>query len=182
MINVLVPLADGFEEIEAVTIIDILRRAGANVITAGLTKRNVEGSHGIRVIADSVIEEEKNKDWDLVVLPGGVPGAPALAEDKRILSLMKNTYNNGQLTGAICAAPYVLDQAGIIKEHNITSHPAWKDKISSGLHTGKRVQTDGKIITGQSAGTAMEFAFKLVEILFGKEKVEEVNQGVIALL
>ncbi len=179
MKNVLVPLADGFEEIEAVTIIDILRRAGANVVTAGLLKRNVEGSHGIRMVADSVLDEELDMEWNMIVLPGGVPGAPTLAEDSRLLDLIKQSVKNDTPVGAICAAPFALHQAGILDDHSVTSHPAWKEKIKSGNHSGNRVEVDRLVITGQSAGTAMEFAFALVKKLFGQTVVQEVNEGVL---
>ncbi len=182
MKSVLVPLADGFEEIEAVTIIDILRRAGAAVTTAGLEKRNVEGSHGIKLIADTVIVEISDREWDMIVLPGGVPGAPTLGKDERILKLLKRHSERGKFTAAICAAPWVLEKAGLTAERRVTSHPDWADRVVLGHHTGSRVETDGTLVTGQAAGSAMEFAFKLVEQLFGKRKVEEVNRGVLAKL
>ncbi len=180
MTSVLVPLANGFEEIEAVTIIDILRRAGANVVTACLDENMVQGSHGIQMLADTTLQEAGVESWDLVVLPGGGPGTEKLATDERILELLRNCKNDGTHIGAICAAPYVLDKAGVIEHIGITSHPAWKEKISTGKHHGNRLQVAGNIITSQSAGTAMEFAFKLVEILFGKEKAAAVNSGVLA--
>ena len=182
MKTVLVPLATGFEEIEAITIIDILRRAGATVITAGLEKRNVVGSHDIHLLADSVLAEEMDKDWDLVVLPGGVPGTPNLLADERIIKLIRNHNSTGKLIGAICAAPAVLEKAGLLADKPATIHPAWAEKLDTAKYTGARVEMADKIITGKSAGTAMEFAFKLVEQLFGAEKVAEINQGVFARL
>jgi 4-methyl-5(b-hydroxyethyl)-thiazole monophosphate biosynthesis len=182
MKKVLVPLANGFEEIEAITIIDILRRAGATVISAGLEKRNVVGSHDIKLIADTVIEEVLEDEWDLVVLPGGVPGTPNLAEDARIIKILQAQAAAGKLTAAICAAPAVLEQAGLTAERKVTSHPSWADRMTTAIHTGSRVERDGILVTGQAAGTAMEFAFQLVDQLYGPEKVAEVNQGVIAKL
>ncbi len=180
--QILVPLAEGFEEIEAVTIIDILRRAGAEVVTVGLMKRNVCGSHGIRIVADSVLAEEMDKTWDAIVLPGGVPGTPNLAGDKRLLTLLQKTADRGGTTAAVCAAPYVLEQAGLTREREVTSHPGWAEKLTKGHHTGQRVVIDGNLITGQAAGSAMDFAFQLVEILFGPDTVESVNQSVLANL
>ncbi len=178
--SVLVPLANGFEEIEAVTIVDILRRAGVSVTTSGLEKRNVKGSHGIPILADSVLTEEINKEWDMIVLPGGVPGAPNLAENKALLDLLKKASESEKYTAAVCAAPYALDQAGILEGKRVTIHPAWANKIVDGNYQGTRIMVDGKVITGQACGSAMEFAFQLVEILLGQKKVREVNQDVLA--
>jgi len=180
MKTVLVPLATGFEEIEAITIIDVLRRAGAEVVTAGLEKRNVTGSHAIHLVADSVLAEELDKDWDLIVLPGGVPGTPNLAADERMIKLLQTHFGKGRLTAAVCAAPSILDQAGLLVDKPATIHPAWAEKLDTARYTGARVEISGKIVTGMSAGTAMEFVFKLVEQLFGSEKVAEVNSGMAA--
>ncbi len=182
MKTILVPLATGFEEIEAITIIDVLRRAGAEVVTAGLEKRNVTGSHAIRLVADSVLADEIKKDWDLIVLPGGVPGTPNLANDERLIKLLQNHFGKGRLTAAICAAPSVLDQAGLLTDKPATIHPAWADKLDTAQYTAARVEIAGKIVTSKSAGTAMEFAFKLVEQLFGADKMAEVNSGMHAKL
>ncbi len=180
MKRVLVPLANGFEEIEATTIIDILRRAGAEVVTAGLEKRNVTGSHEIKMVADSVIDEHLSDQWDLIVLPGGVPGTQNLAADPRIIDMLKSHAATNKLTAAICAAPAVLEKAELTANHKVTSHPTWADRMTTAIHTGSRVEEDGILVTGQAAGAAMEFAFRLVEKLYGPEKVTEVNQGVLA--
>ena len=182
MKTVLVPLADGFEEIEAVTIVDILRRAGADVTIAGLVKRNVKGSHDLRVIADTILAEVLEKTWDMIVLPGGVPGAPNLMEDKRIIKLLKDQAASLKISAAICAAPAVLEKAGLTENREVTSHPAWADKMTTAIHTGERVQVAKHLVTGQAAGSAMEFAFKLVETLYGPEMVAEINSGVLANL
>jgi len=182
MKRILVPLARGFEEIEAITIVDILRRADAEVCLAGLEKRNVEGSHGLKIIADSVLEEVLEESWDMVVLPGGVPGAPTLMEDERIIKLLKNQATKKKTSAAICAAPAVLEKAGLTKGKRVTSHPAWAERMTTAVHTGQRVQTAELLVTGQAAGSAMEFAFMLVETLFGPEKAADVNVGVLAKL
>ena len=182
MKKVLVPFAEGFEEIEAITIVDILRRAGAIVVTVGLEKRNVEGSHGIKVVTDSVLDDVLQDTWDMVVLPGGVPGAPTLMDDLRIITLLKDQAQKNKTSAAICAAPAVLEKAGLTKNKEVTSHPAWADRMTTAIHTGARVQTADLLVTGQAAGSAMEFSFKLVETLFGLEKDAEVNAGVLAKL
>lgn len=182
MKKVLIPLATGFEEIEAITIIDILRRAGAEVCIAALEKRNVIGSHGLKVVADKVLSDILDENWDMVVLPGGVPGAPNLMADERIIQLLKDQAAANKTSAAICAAPAVLERAGLTTEKQVTSHPTWAEKMTTAIHTGARVQTAHLLITGQAAGSAMEFAFKLVEALFGADKVAEVNSGVLAKL
>ncbi|MCF7808419.1 MAG: DJ-1/PfpI family protein [Candidatus Marinimicrobia bacterium] len=182
MKRVLVPMANGFEEIEAITIIDILRRAGAEVCTAALDKKNVEGSHGLKIITDAVLDDMLTENWDMVVLPGGVPGAPNLMADERIITLLKKQAEDNKTSAAICAAPAVLEKAGLTKDQHVTSHPEWADRMTTAIHTGARVETASQIVTGQAAGSAMEFAFKLVEVLFGPEKVAEVNTGVLARL
>lgn len=182
MKKILVPLAEGFEEIEAITIIDILRRAGAEVIIAALVKRNVQGSHGLKVVADTVLDEVLNENFDMVVLPGGVPGAPNLMGDARIIKLLKDQASANKTSAAICAAPAVLQEAGLTNGQKITSHPAWAERMTTAVHTGARVETADLLITGQAAGSAMEFSFKLVEALYGKEKVSEINAGVLAKL
>ena len=182
MKKILVPLAEGFEEIEAITIIDLLRRAGAEVIVASLEKRNVQGSHGLKVIADTVLDEVLDENFEMVVLPGGVPGAPNLMGDTRIIKLLKDQAAASKTSAAICAAPAVLQEAGLTDNKTITSHPAWADRMTTAVHTGARVETADLLITGQAAGSAMEFSFKLIESLFGKEKVAEINAGVLAKL
>ncbi len=180
MKNILVPLANGFEEIEAITIIDILRRAGALVTTAGLIKKNVIGSHHVKILADTVLDDVLENDWDMIVLPGGIPGAPTLAQDNRIIKLIKESEAKRRYTAAICAAPTVLERAGVTEGKRVTSHPGSENEIKLGLYTSNSVEQDGLMITGQAAGSAMKFAFKLVEELFGKEKVLEINKGVLA--
>ncbi len=178
--RILVPLAEGFEEIEAVTIIDILRRAGAEVITAGIEKRNVTGSHGISMKADSVIEDEVNKDWDMITLPGGIPGVLNLSENKNVIKVIQKTADRGKFITAVCAAPIVLEKAGVISKRKVTSHPSSAHKIVSACHQEARVVVDGKIITGQACGSAMAFAFELVAALFGSKKAEEINQTILS--
>lgn len=180
--HVLVPLAEGFEEIEAVTIIDILRRAGAVVTTSGLAVRQVRGSHGIKLTADTVLDDVMGQKFDMIVLPGGDPGAPNLAGDERIIQMLKRHAADNKYTAAICAAPHVLEKAGLTAGKPVTSHPGWTDRMTTAIHTGARVEKSGMIVTGQAAGSAMEFAFSLVAELYGDEMVEKINQGVLAKL
>ncbi len=180
MKKVLVPLAPGFEEIEAVTVVDILRRAGAVVTLAGTVAGPVEGRSGIRVIPDTVMENVEELDFDMVVLPGGAVGTENLKKDRRVKNILERLHNRGRFITAICAAPAVLSAIGITRGRTVTSHPSVRHELKEEVVTDDRVVADGNIITGLGAGSAMEFAFKLVETLFGKEKAKEVNSGVLA--
>ncbi|MEE9166420.1 MAG: DJ-1 family glyoxalase III [Candidatus Neomarinimicrobiota bacterium] len=180
MPRVIVPLADGFEEIEAITIIDILRRAEVDVLVAGVGKEMVEGSHGITVRADTLLSRVNLEEFDMIALPGGLPGMENLRRSKQVIEAVQNLKDANKFTAAICASPVVLEEAGVVDGRAVTSHPNQAKFMVKAHHTGKRVEVDEKVITGQAAGSAMEFAFKLVEILVGREKVEQVNRGVIA--
>lgn len=180
MLPTLIPLADGFEEIEAVTVIDILRRAGAQVTTAGLVRRTVTGAHGIVLTADCLLEAALSTTWELVVLPGGEQGVEHLGADNRLAQVLKTTLAAGYTLGAICAAPALLDRLGLVSGQLVSVHPAAVRDLRTAIPSGARVQRSGRIITGRSAGTAMEFALTLVETLLGRETRDQVNQRVLA--
>jgi len=180
--KVVVPLADGFEEIEFSTIVDILRRAGIEVTSAGLTEGLIEGAHGVKVMPDTSTDEIKPGDFDAIVLPGGYPGFVNLGEDERVLNLVKEMDKAGKYVAAICGAPSVLSKVGILKGKRVTIHPGVKNMLADAQHVEGRVVVDGRFITSQSPGTAMEFAMTLVEVFVGKGKVEEVNSEVLARL
>jgi len=178
MKRVLVPLAPGFEEIEAITIIDILRRAGVEVTVAGTQPGIIEASRQTKHVADCTLDEVRAEDFDMVVLPGGLPGTTNLRNDPRVKKILQHS----RLIAAICAAPTVLSAYGLLAGRTATSHPGVRAELTAGKISEDRVVVDGPIVTSQSAGTAMEFAFKLVEILCGTDKVAEVNRGVLARL
>jgi protein deglycase len=182
MKKVLVPLAPGFEEIETVTVVDILRRAGARVTLAGTQDGSLEGSRGIHLIADILLVKVDIDEFDLVVLPGGQPGTTNLQKNERVQIMLETMNRNGKLIAAICAAPLVLQSAGILQDRTATSHPSVKDGLNKVNYSEDRVVVDGNLITSRGPGTAMEFAMKLVEILFGRDRMETVNQGVMAIL
>jgi len=187
MAQVLIPLAEGFEEVEALAVVDILRRAGIGAVTATLgndSTKAVTGRNGIRVLADSTLSEEENKNYDMIVLPGGLGGTENLKKDNRIKTIVDRLHGEGKKIAAICAAPSVLEAQSkeVIKGKSLTSHPSVRGKITASSISDERVVVDGNLITSQSPGTALEFAFKIVEVLAGKEKVEEVNKGVLARL
>jgi protein deglycase len=167
-IRVLVPLAPGAEELEAVTIVDLLRRAGFTVILAGLDDGPVRCSRGTVIVPDRTLEEVRTEPFDLVVLPGGLPGSDHLRDDPRVQALLRRQVEAGGLVGAICAAPKALASAGLLRGHRATAYPGALDE--AGLApTGAPVEVDGGVVTGRGPGVAMEFALALIEQLAGRE-------------
>jgi len=181
MPKVLVPLASGCEELEAVTIIDLLRRAKIEVITAGLDAQPVTASRGVVFVPDMPLDEALKHDFDMVVLPGGMPGAQHLGDDPRIIALLKKMADSGKFTGAICAAPRVLAQAGLLDGKRATAYPGFLDDgfFDNVTHTGASVERDGRIITSRGPGTAMDFALELIEVLLDKATRETVEQALV---
>jgi len=176
--RVLVPLAEGFEEIEAVTIVDVLRRASLDVVTASLGESPVRGSHAIAVAADARIDDVRADDFDAVVLPGGMPGSKTLRDDERVLSLVRSMARANKLVGAICAAPIALEAAGVLAGKRATSYPG--NELPSARYVEERVVVDGRLVTSRGAGTALEFALTLVALLRGPEVAERLRAGMIA--
>lgn len=173
--KVLVPIADGSEEIEAVSIIDVLRRAGAEVTVASVDSVQVTASRGVRLVADTLIKDCVGKTYDLVVLPGGMPGAEHLRDSPELTEILKLQKKEGRLYGAICASPSVVFQHhGLLEGRKATSHPNFSDSLNRREAVDMRVVVDGNCVTSRGPGTAIEFALTLVELLFGKEKASEV--------
>jgi protein deglycase len=169
--TVLVPIADGTEEIEAVAIIDVLRRAEIDVTVASVTNLQITASRGVKLVADCLITECIDKAFDLIALPGGMPGAEHLRDSKDLINLLKKQQETDQPYAAICAAPVVaLQPHGLLKNKNATAHPGRKKDLHNVTMAEQRVVVDGNVITSQGPGTAIQFALKLVEILLGKEK------------
>jgi 4-methyl-5(b-hydroxyethyl)-thiazole monophosphate biosynthesis len=179
--RVLVPLANGFEEIEAVTIIDVLRRAGLEVVVAGLAPGPARGSHDIEVATDTDLDRVQADDFAMVVLPGGMPGSTNLANDERVLRAVRTLHSKGRHVTAICAAPIVLAKAGVIAKVPVTSHPSVRAKLGDAdVRDAPRVVKSGRVITSQGPGTAIEFALALVEELAGAAKAQELAQAMLA--
>ncbi|WP_319380918.1 DJ-1 family glyoxalase III [Thiomicrorhabdus sp.] len=180
MANVLIPLAQGCEELEAVTLIDLLVRAGVEVITASLDdERIITASRGVQLIAQTTLDQVLGQEFDLVVLPGGLPGADYLNEDPRIIELLKRTVQQGGLSAAICAAPKVLVSAGLLDNRSATSFPGVIDENPApGMqYLDQPVVDAGSVLTSKGPGTAMEFALVLIERLCGAEKRLEVESA-----
>jgi 4-methyl-5(b-hydroxyethyl)-thiazole monophosphate biosynthesis len=170
MIRILTLLAPGFEETEAVTVIDILRRAEIEVVTASIIPDNlVEGSHKIILATDTVLDQIKPEDFDGVFLPGGQPGTNNLKDDPRVLRIIRMLHKRGKWILAICAAPLVLKEAGILMGRKHTSYPAERKAFEPENYEESNVVRDKNIITSRGVGTALDFALSLVEHLKGKE-------------
>lgn len=177
----LILLAEGFEEIEAVVCIDILRRAGLKTITASLDKRKlVCGSHNIEIQADLELRDFSGLP-DVLILPGGSVGSKNLSLSPKVADIIKKCHTSGKIIAAICAAPaVVLSPLGILNNKKVTCYPDQKNKLNfAAVYVDKKVVVDGNIITGQSAGTAFHFALKIVEILKGVKTADMIKQAVI---
>ncbi len=175
--KVLVPLADGFEEIEAIAIVDVLRRAGLDVVMAGLPGTMVRGSRNVKIIADAKMDDVNPDEFDALVLPGGDPGYKNLGQSQKILNMIRDFHSQGKLVCAICASPLVLAKAGILEDKKATVYPGLERDIPK--PRGDRVVVDGNIITSQGPGTAIEFALKIVESLLGKDRAEMVRKQIV---
>lgn len=178
--KVLVILAQGFEEIEAVTCIDILRRAGIEVVVAGLESETITGSHGITITADKQLDQVL-PDFDACVLPGGMPGATHLSESKKVSEIIQKMDRGKKIIAAICAAPaVVLSPLGILKNKNATCYPGLQNRFGSDVHFKQDpVVVDGNIITSRGVGTALAFALAVVEKLCGKQAGEKVGRDTL---
>lgn len=175
--SVLIPLADGCEELEAVTLIDLLRRAGMVVTTASLQDAPVHCSRGTVLIADTTLAQVMQQDFDLIVLPGGLPGADHLNADPRIHQLLTRQATQGKHLAAICAAPKVFVHNGLANGRKLTAYPGALQALDTRQVqiTGHAVETDGNLITSRGPGTAMDFALCLIETLLGKHARDAVE-------
>lgn len=176
----LVPLAQGFEEIEATAIVDVLRRAGIEVVLAGLEPGPVEGAHGIALSTDAELGDLDPLDFDLIALPGGMPGTTHLMQDERVLKAVRKLHERGRTTAAVCAAPMVLERAGILSGVPVTSHPSVRSDLGDAVvRDAPRVIRSGTIVTSQGPGTAIEFALELVRELCGAERADRISAAML---
>lgn len=177
MITVL--LADGFEEIEALTPVDMLRRAGKKVVTVGITGKTVTGAHGIPVIADCEPKDLPHGKIECLILPGGMPGTKNLDESPETDALINRTLSDGGRLAAICAAPSVLGKRGLLRGKKATCYPSFERFLEGATASTEKVVTDENVTTSRGAGTAMDFALELVSLLVSPENSEELGAGVI---
>src|SRR3989338_6043406 len=174
--EILIPLVDGFEEIEATVIIDVLRRAGIKVTTAGIPSTMIMGSHGIQFVVDKKFDALNIRDFDGIVLPGG-PCHVHLAKSEKVLNAIADLDSRGKLVGAICAAPLVLTKAGIMTDKKATIYPGMEREIPR--PRADKVVVDGNVITSQGPGTAIDFALKLVEKLVSRDKANLLKRELV---
>lgn len=174
-------LADGFEEVEALTVVDYLRRVDIDIETVSINKEyNVIGAHNIEVIADKKIEDIKSmKDFQGIIIPGGMPGSTNLRDDNRVIDLVKQANDEDKMVAAICAGPIVLDKAGIIQDKDVTSFPGFEDKLKGANYREDIVVRDGNIITSRGPYLAADFAMEIVRYILGEDKVNELKESIL---
>src|SRR5688572_15704520 len=175
--RVLVPLAEGFEEMEAAIIIDVLRRAEFEVVVAGLDGSSVTGSHALRFSADRELGGLEGKDFDAVVLPGGMPGAKHLRESPLVLEVLREASSAAKLVAAVCAGPTALEAAGLLARKRATAYPG--HQLPSANYGEERVVVDGNVVTSRGPGTAFDFALQLVELLGSREQAEKLRKAML---
>ena len=180
MKKVVIFIADGTEEVEALTPVDILRRAGAEVTVAGVGGMTLTGSHGIRIIADVSAGEINGEEYDMVILPGGMPGTKHLDASPAVERCLASVSARGGLLAAICAAPMILGRLGYLVGKSAVCYPGFESHLAGATLSEKKVCRDGTVITAVGAGAAMEFALTLVEALFGGRTEEQVRRSVLA--
>ncbi|MDP4088831.1 MAG: DJ-1/PfpI family protein [Bacillota bacterium] len=178
MKRVLLLLAEDFEEIEALTVVDVLRRAEVQVDMCALKGEYVKGSHGIEVKSDMKLDDVDDRNYDAIVLPGG-PGTENLRNNVRVLQLVKDFYMSGRLTTAICAAPRVLAEAGIVNGHNLTSYPGVKDYLNNCIYKEDMVVSDHNLLTSRGPATALPFSYALLEALGLQEEALSLKEGMM---
>ncbi len=184
LFNALVFLAPGFEEIETTTIIDVLRRGGIEVQVVSLKDEIVEGAHSVKIVSDTIIDDIKLLNFDVIIIPGGNPGFINLRNDSRVIELIKRAHISNKLVAAICAGPAVLSDAGILKNKYCTIYPGMEGELEKGQGKVKKelVVVDNNIITSQGPATALLFALKIVEKIIGKEMSESIRKKTLVHL
>jgi 4-methyl-5(b-hydroxyethyl)-thiazole monophosphate biosynthesis len=181
MPQILVPLANGFEEVEAISIIDICRRGDINVIVAGVDDKAAMGAHNIPIVTDCMIDEVDVNELDMIVLPGGWSGTESLANNKTVQSILKQMKESNKYIGAICAAPYALNAAGVLSD-NYTCYPSIENKIRlEGYSNNQHTIIDGKVMTSQGVGTAICFALEIVKTIKGDDAYQTLKKEILAV-
>lgn len=176
--KILVPFANGFEEIEALAVVDILRWAGIDVDMVGIVGSVMTGARGIRVMMDKKLNEANMSDYDGIVLPGGSPGYENLGKSKAVMDAVKEFNDRGKLVAAICYSPILLAKAGVIDNRKATVYPGKEGQIP--YPRGEKVVIDGNVITSQGPGTAIDFALAIIKYVLGPEKAAMMRRVVVA--
>lgn len=180
--HVVIFLANGFEEIEALTPVDVLRRAEVKVTTVSISNSlEVNGSHQITVKADTTFDRMDFSEVSTIVLPGGMPGAKNLKNHAKLNDLLIQFSKEGKLIGAICAAPIIPGALGLLKDKNATCYPGFEDQLIDARPTDQLTVYDGNLLTGKAAGASMRFALQLVELICGKEKASEIANSMFVI-
>ncbi|ADC89616.1 DJ-1 family protein [Thermocrinis albus DSM 14484] len=179
MKKVAILLADGFEEVEAIAVIDVLRRGGVQVLIAGLSKDPVSSARQVRVLPDVSVDQLNPEELDMVVLPGGTEGVEKLKADPRVEKLIQAMYQKRKLVGAICAAPTALAKFGVLEGKKATVYPSLVEQIKPATFVNEKVVEDDNVVTSQGPGTALLFGLKLLEKLEGREKAVEVAKRML---
>jgi len=179
MARACVLLAEGFEEIEAITIADVLRRAGVEAVLVGVAGTPVRGAHAIQVAADALLSDAAAEDWDAVILPGGMPGSKNLADSAPVRALLREQHGRGRRVAAICAAPIALSAAGVLEGKRATCYPGFEKELRGASLETRAVVVDGNVTTSRGPGTAFEFALELVSQLVGGKAAEDLRSGML---
>ena len=180
MPKMLVPLAEGFEEIEAITIIDVCRRGDIDVTVAGVTGMSIKGGQGIEVAADCLIDSVDINSYDMITLPGGLGGTMVLSESENVQSILKQMKEQNKYIGAICAAPLALHTADVLNK-DFTCYPSIENQIRlDGYHQEQSTVIDDKVMTSQGVGTAIDFALKIVRQLQGESSFKVLKESILA--
>lgn len=178
--KVLVFLAEGFEEVEALTVVNYLRRASIEVDTVSIGEKSVKGAHDIIVSADKLLSDlDSVAMYDAVVIPGGIPGATNLRDNKRVIEIVKSLNKEDKLIAAICAGPIVLERAGLIAGKDITSYPGFEDELPDCNYMEASVVKDGNIITSRGPALAGDFAIEIISYLQQDRKIKEFKKGIL---
>lgn len=179
MSKVYIFLADGFEEIEGLTVVDLLRRAEIEISMVSITgSKIIMGAHHIQVVADVLFEETDFSDAELLVLPGGMPGTIHLAAHQDLTTLLKKFNQAGKNLAAICAAPSVLGMNGILNGKVATCYPGFEDKLLGATTTGNKVEVDANVITSKGMGTSIDFSLKIIELIKGVERSNQIANSI----
>lgn len=178
--KIIVFLADGFEEVEALTVVDYLRRVGIEVDMVSISgEKNVKGAHAIEVVVDKLIEDLNIEEYEGAVIPGGLPGATNLQKNRHVIKIVKSLHDKEKLLAAICAGPIVLAEAGLIEDKNFTCYPGFHKEIGLGHYMDQDTVRDKNIITGKGPALAIDFALEIVEYLIGPDEKEELKKDIL---